>query len=244
METVALAALKNDTEKARKITRTLSDLKRRVIDKKQHAAEIDEDLDETTHQINSLLEKYREAEEIEGQIRQLIHEEKIARENMNEIAKDLTERSETDEELQALLDSISDQAQKDDETRQDLEFEAKRVDRQLNTTRETISSKLTSMGRLEAAAEANQKLEKERAVLLRQTNEELGLGSQSGSIDPDHAIQAIKELVRAREGKLQKIKVTSYNWDLIKKLHFLFYFVFYAMVWFHNSINGERVDEI
>ncbi|KAI7851925.1 AAA domain-containing protein [Circinella umbellata] len=206
VETVALSALKNDTEKARKITRILSDLKTRVINKKQQAAEIDEELDETTSEINSLLEKYREAEKIEGQIRQLIHEEKIARENMNELGKNLTERSETDEELQMLLDSISGQAQKDDETRQDLEFEAKRVDRQLNTARETISSKLTTMGRLEAAAEANKKLEKERAILLRQTNEELGLASQSGLMDADRAIQAIKELVRAREGKLQKIK--------------------------------------
>ncbi|KAI9246882.1 hypothetical protein BDA99DRAFT_259122 [Phascolomyces articulosus] len=210
VETVALAALKNDTEKARKITRVLSDLKTRVEAKKEEASQIDQELDETTHQINTLLEKYREAEAIESQIRQLMHEEKVARDNMAEVEKDLAERTESDDQLRELLATISVQARTDEETRQDLEFEAKRTDRQLNTAREAISSKLTTMGRLEAAAEVNERLKKERTTLLQQANDELGLSSAASTFtiedDPTPAIQAIKDLVRARETTLQKVK--------------------------------------
>ena len=207
VDSVALASLKADTEKARKITRALSDLRTRVTAKRQEATRIDKDLNETTHKINTLLEKYRQAEAIENQIKQLMHEEKVSRENMDEIAKNLSERSESDEELQELLDGISELARNDEEAKQDIDFENQRLDRQLAHARDGISSKLTTMGRLEAELEANKRLEKEREDLLKEAHEELGIQSSLAN-DPARSTQAIRDLVRAREATLQKIKVT------------------------------------
>ncbi|KAI8141253.1 hypothetical protein BJV82DRAFT_518796 [Fennellomyces sp. T-0311] len=207
VDSVALASLKNDNEKARKIARALSDLRTRVNAKRQEATRVDKDLDETTHQINTLLEKYREAEAIENQIKQLSHEEKVSRESMDEIGRDLTERSESDEELRQLLEGISELARADEETKEDIDYEMQRLDRQLTNARDEISSKLTTMGRLEAEAEANQKLEKERGFLLQDAREELGIQSSlTPDDDPVRSIQAIRDLVRAREASLQKIK--------------------------------------
>lgn len=152
-EKVALEALKADGEKARKIRRSLQELRNRIETKKQEAVNVDEELNRVSREINSLLEVFRKAEVIESQIKQLDHQRGVIEQNMAEIGSGLTDRSETDEELQRMLDDLNMRTRSDEETFGDLEIDKHRVERHIQVARDAISAKHTAIGRLEAAAD-------------------------------------------------------------------------------------------
>lgn len=152
-EKVALEALKADGEKARKIRRSLQDLRNRIETKKEEASAVDEELNRVSHEINTLLEVFRRAEAIENQIKQLDHQRGVIQQNMTEISSSLTERSESDEELQRMLGELSMRTRTDEEAFADLDIEKGRYERHIQTARDAISAKHTAIGRLEAAAE-------------------------------------------------------------------------------------------
>lgn len=204
VDKVAVTGLKADIEKAHKIKRALDEMRNRTNVKRDEVKDLDEQLDETTAEINSLLEKYREAEQVQNQIVQLEHRRSGLVESMNEISKGLTARNETDGELKDMLTALNREVEQDEEVRQDIEHEKTRLQRQVQGTRDAISSKLTSMGRLQAAAEANEKLIKEREAMLQAASEELDL--DMGDSD-ESFVHTIRDLLRSREANLADVKV-------------------------------------
>lgn len=213
VDKVAVTGLKADIEKAHKIKRALDEMRNRTNVKREEVKDLDEQLDETTAEINSLLEKYREAEQVQNQVVQLEHRRSGLIESMDEISKGLTTRNESDEELKDMLTALEREVEQDEEVSQEIEFQKTRLQRQVQGTRDAISSKLTSMGRLQAAAEANEKLIKERESMLQAAREELDLSMD----DSDESfVHTIRDLLRSREANLADVKVYphigSYVW--------------------------------
>ncbi|KAI9320740.1 AAA domain-containing protein [Dichotomocladium elegans] len=211
VDKVQVTTLKSDVDKAQKIQRSLGELRNRTDAKREEAKQLDGELDETTQQINSLLEKFRQAEKVSNEISQLKHRKSTLQETIDEIGKNIQDRQETDEELKTLLAALSSEVEKDEEIRRDNEYECLRIEQHIQSTRDAIASKLTSIGRLQAASEAVEKLIKERQQILQVANEELSLGLSSFD---EHSVQAIKDLVTSREVNLQRIKVYLLSYRL------------------------------
>ncbi|KAI8388332.1 uncharacterized protein BYT42DRAFT_491740 [Radiomyces spectabilis] len=208
VDQVKLEQLKTDIEKAQRLRYNIDDLQKRMANKQEQIATVDQQLNETAHEIDSLLQVFQRAEAIESRLAQTQHQKKMLQDTMQDIAKNLTERHESDEEIRELLTQYQSRSNTDEEAKEDLMFEKSRIERQLQTARSAISEKLTAVGRLEAAAESNEQRLQERRRLLEQANIELDLGISSFQ-DIEGSMEILRNLVRSREENLSKLKLEA-----------------------------------
>lgn len=150
-----LDSLKADTTKSRRLKTEVKELKKRSEHKKQQIENADQKIHDIANQMDQLLEVCHHYEEILNNIKQIEHQKQMYHGQINELQGSILEHQhhESDDELEQLLAIQSSKAIANEETRQNLMNEKEQFEHQLGQLRNSVSSKLTEMGRLQASAE-------------------------------------------------------------------------------------------
>ncbi|CAO3595455.1 unnamed protein product [Absidia cylindrospora] len=210
MDQVKLEGLKADTAKAKRLQSDVEDMTKRCQEKQTKIEELDEHIHSTTAEMEQLLEVHQQAQELANKISQVTQQKQLYQTNLAELEKDLTERDETNEELEALLQAQTTKNAADKSARQTLETERNTIEQRLHTTRNKVSSKLTEIGRLQAASDDNAQCIEEQGQLIIDICRELNL-DQALQNDPSESILAIQQAVAKREKETQTIKTQAQN---------------------------------
>ncbi|KAI8333986.1 hypothetical protein BC941DRAFT_462457 [Chlamydoabsidia padenii] len=200
-----LDTLKNDTVKAQRLQADVAEMEQQCDEKQARIESLDQHIHDTTAEIERLLEVHQQAQILSNKIAQASQQKELYRTNLAELEKDLTARDESDEELEALLQAQSTKNAADEGARQTLVKELSGLEQQLQVARDNVSAKLTQMGRLQAASDANDKNIEEQDQLIRDICNEFNL-KQSPQTKISDYILAIKEVVSKREQETQHIK--------------------------------------
>ncbi|ORZ09566.1 hypothetical protein BCR42DRAFT_304223, partial [Absidia repens] len=220
MDQVKLEGLKADTAKAKRLRSDVEDMTKRCQEKQTKIEELDEHIHNTTAEMEHLLEVHQQAQELVNKISQVTQQKQLYQSNLAELEKDLTERDETNEELEVLLQAQTTKNAADENARQALETERNTMEQRLHTTRNKVSSKLTEIGRLQAASDDNAQCIEEQRQLIADICRELNL-DQASQRNPSESILDIQQAVVKREKETQTIKAQNEQNKLSNELQAL-----------------------
>lgn len=156
MDTYKLEGLKTDTLKAKRVQKDVTSMEQQCEEKQAQIETLDQRIHDITTEIERLLEVHQQAQIIMNKIAQISQQKQLYRTNLSELENDLTTHHESDEELEALLQAQSNKNAADENARRALEVECNRLEQQLRAIREKVSSKLTQIGRLQAASDVSE----------------------------------------------------------------------------------------
>ncbi|CAO3628334.1 unnamed protein product [Cunninghamella echinulata] len=204
-----LDSLKVDTTKSRRLKTEVKELKKRSEHKKQQIENADQKIHDIANQMDQLLEVYHQYEEIFNNIKQIEHQKQMYNDQISELQGSLSEHQyhESDDELEQLLVIQSSKAIANEETRQKLTNEKDQLEHQLSQLRNSVSSKLTEMGRLQASAENHQQNVQDRDQLIEKLCLEFNISISSHN----NAIVAIQQVLKKNEDETKKIKEQAYK---------------------------------
>ncbi|KAI9302405.1 hypothetical protein BJ944DRAFT_242399 [Cunninghamella echinulata] len=204
-----LDSLKADTTKSRRLKTEVKELKKRSEHKKQQIENADQKIHDIANQMDQLLEVCHHYEEILNNIKQIEHQKQMYHDQINELQGSILEHQhhESDNELEQLLAIQSSKAIANEETRQRLINEKDQFEHQLGQLRNSVSSKLTEMGRLQASAENHQQNIQDRDQLIEKLCLEFNIPISSH----DNAFVAIQQVLKKNEDETKKIKEQAYK---------------------------------
>ncbi|ORX46471.1 hypothetical protein DM01DRAFT_340876 [Hesseltinella vesiculosa] len=198
VDQVKLDGLKTDSSKAQRLRTTVTDLESQTAAKKQRIEDQEEQIHQVSQEIEQLLDTYQRAKSLDSKLAQLKHQKQIHQQNMRELKDGLTQRDESEEQLARLLEDQSKKSAADESTRQRLMDERQHLVSQLQKTRQSLTSKLTEIGRLQAAADSHEQSKEDRRELIVALTVEFNLPSSSQQ-QPSQALVAIKSAMQKKQ---------------------------------------------